>query len=204
VANIWQVTWKWAGGIGGAGYSNLYFAATAGDATEALAAATKSRLLFDGVKSLIASGITITLNGDVRLLEDTTGDLVTIMTVSGPAAVNGGGAGSTYPAASGGCVDWLTGVVHGKHLMVGRTFIVPMHSTAYSAGKLASGAITTMGTAAEACRTASGPALGVWGRPRAVFTRPDGTVRPALTGAFASAISSRIPDKAVVLRSRRD
>jgi hypothetical protein len=64
--------------------------------------------------------------------------------------------------------------------------------------------LTTVGAAAEAMRTAAGPAFGVWGRPRALTVRPGKPDLPALTGHFAQAISSRIPQKAVVLRSRRD
>jgi len=204
VANIWQVTWRWTGGVGGTGYTNLFYASTAGDGTEALAAATKSRLLWAGVAALIPSGIQLSLQGDVRLIQDSTGDLVTIFTVSGPLAVNGSGPATSYGGASGGCVDWLTGVVHGKHLMVGRTFIVPLPGNAYDAGTLSTSTLTTMATAAESMRTASGPAFGVWGRPRPTTPRPGKPDLPALTGVFATAISSRIPDKAVVLRSRRD
>lgn len=204
MANIWQITWRWAGIVGGTGYTNLFYASTAGDGTEALAAATKSRLLFDGMKTLLPSTVNLTLSGDVRLIQDSSGDLVTIFTVSGPTQVTGTGSSSSYAGASGGCVDWLTGVVHGKHLMVGRSFFVPMVATAYDAGTLAAGTLTTMATAAEAMRTATGPAFGVWGRPRDEKTKPGGGVIPALTGQFAAAISSRIPDKAVVLRTRRD
>jgi len=204
MASIWQVTWRWAGLIGGTGYTNLYYAASTADGAEALAACTKSRLLFDGVKTLIPTAASISLQGDVKLLEDTTGDIVNIFTVSGPAAVTGTGSGTAYAGGTGVCVDWLTGVVHGKHLMMGRTFFVPTVSTAFVTGVVAPGTLTTFGTAAEAMRTATGPAFGVWGRPRAAKALPGGGTSPALTGHFANAISSRIPQKAVVLRSRRD
>lgn len=204
MANIWQVTWRWAGIVGGTGYTNLFYAATAGDAAEALAAGTKSRLLFDGVKTLIPNTVSLSLQGDVRLIDDVTGDIQNIFTVSGPATVAGSGSSTSYSATTGVCVDWLTGVVHGKHLMIGRTFLVPSISTAFASGIVASATLTTVGTAAEAMRTATGPAFGVWGRPRDSYTKPGGVVVPALTGHFATAISSRIPQKAVVLRSRRD
>lgn len=204
MANIWQVTWRWAGIVGGIGYTNLFYAATAGDGAEALAACTKSRLLFDGFKSLVPNTVSISLQGDVRLIEDTSGDIVNIFTVSGPAAVGGTGSSTSYSASTGVVIDWLTGVVHGKHLMQGKTFVVPTISTAFGSGVVSTGALTTFATAAEAMRTATGPAFGVWGRPRDAKVRPGKPDLPALTGHFATAISSRIPQKAVVLRSRRD
>jgi hypothetical protein len=166
----------------------------------------QSRLLFDGFHTLLPNVVRVDPITDVRLIEDTTGNLVNIFSVVGVGGVVGTGGVGVYSAPSGGCIDWLTGFVHGKHLMVGRTFVVPMIAAAYTAtGGLSGATVTTLGTAAETMRTAN-PAhpFGVWGRPRKAFTRPDGTVRPALTGHFAPAISSRIPAKAVVLRSRRD
>jgi hypothetical protein len=204
VARIWQVTWHWTGTSGGNGYTNLYFGAQVGDGTEAFSACNKSRALFDGVKSLLPDPVNISLVSDVRLIEDTTGDLVNIFTVVGPSAVNGTGGSGSYAGASGGCVDWLTGLVHGKHLMVGRTFFVPMVNLAYSStGSLASTTVVTIGTAAQDMSTSAGPVFGVWGRPRKAVT-VGGISRPALVGQFAPAISNRVPNKAVVLRSRRD
>jgi len=47
-------------------------------------------------------------------IEDTTGDLINIFTVYGISAVHGTGGPGGYAGASGGCVDWLTGAIHGK------------------------------------------------------------------------------------------
>jgi hypothetical protein len=204
MANIWQVTWRWTGFTGAPGYTNFYYAATAGDATEALAAATKSRLFFSGVASVLPTFVNVALVTDVRLIDDGTGNLVSIFTVTGISSVTGSAGSSAYPGPAGGCVDWITGVVHGKHLMTGRTFLVPLLGSAFDTnGSLASGIITTIATGSEAMRTASGPAFGVWGRPRAAKT-VGGVVIPALSGLWSAAVSSRVPDKAVVLRSRRD
>jgi hypothetical protein len=204
MASIYQVTWRWQGTTGGTGYTNLYYQVTAGDGTEALAAVTKSRLLFDGAKALLPNLVQISLQTDVRVIEDTTGDLVNIWTVSGPAAVTGTAGASYFAAPVGGCVDWPTSTIHGKHMMTGRTFFVPLYSATFDTnGSLAIGTLNTLATAAENMRTASGPTFGVWGRPRAAKTVGGVTV-PALSGLWAPALSSRIPDKAVVLRSRRD
>jgi hypothetical protein len=205
VASIWQVTWAWTGFPGATGYSNLYYRASTSDAGEAAGVCQQSQLLWTGLKGLLPQQVTISLQPDVRLLEDSTGNLVNIFTVTGIPPTTGSAAAGVYSAPSGGCIDWLTGVIHGKHLMVGRTFVVPLAGAAYqNNGTLADTTVTTLATAAESMRQAN-PAhpFGVWGRPR----KADNTSnppKPALTGFFANAISSRIPDKAVVLRSRRD
>jgi hypothetical protein len=140
----------------------------------------------------------------VKLLNDADGQLITEFTVSGIGGVTGSGGTTGYSAPSGGCIDWLTGKVHGRHLMTGRTFVVPLAQGQYeNNGSLTTTCVTTLATAAENMRTAAGPTFGVWGRPRPART-VGGVTRPALVGAWWPAISSRVPDKAVVLRSRRD
>jgi hypothetical protein len=204
LAHIWQVVWNWTGTTGGIGYTNLYYGSTAGTGSEALAAVQKAYTLFQNAKAHLPGGVTVAPFTDVRLIEDTTGDLVNIFTVTGVPSVGGGGGAFGYSGASGACIDWLTGVIHGKHLMVGRTFLVPASQATYETnGTIAAQAIIDIATAAEAMRVGSGPVFGVWGRPRKART-VGGVTIPALTGLFAPAISSRVPDKAVVLRSRRD
>ena len=203
MTDIFQVTWGWHGPVGGDGFTNLFFDATSGTGTDALAAVTKSKLLFSGVAALIPSAYTLTPHTDVRVLDDATGDLVNIYTVTGVTAVSGGG-GGVFAAPAGGGIDWLTSTVHGSRRMQGRTFLVPLFGSAYDAdGSILNAYVTTIATAAEAMRTASGPAFGVWGRPRAAdpLHVPPITARAGLWGP---AVSSRVPDRAFILTSRRD
>jgi hypothetical protein len=203
MASIWHVTWEWDGIEGAPGFTNLFYASSTGDAPEALAAVTKSKLLFFNLLGMLPSGCSIAPVTDVRLVDDATGDLLNIFTVTGVTGVTGSGS-STYAGPVGGCIDWLTTTVHGGRRMQGRTFVVPMASSQYeNNGTLVSGAVAAMATAAETMRTASGPTFGVWGRPRAAkpLATPPVTARAGLWGP---AVSSRVPDKAVVLRSRRD
>jgi hypothetical protein len=203
MAAIYQVVWQWTGSSGLPGYTNLFYDATTDSPTEALAACTKSRLLFAGVAGILPSTVTISLNSDVRVLSDTDGTLTNIYTVVGPAPVVGSVA-DRYAQVAGGCIDWLTTTVHGTRRMQGRTFVVPLTTLAYDGtGKLASTTVTTLGTAAEAMRTGTGPTFGVWGRPRAA----DPEATPPVTaraGLWGPAVSSRIPTKVVYLSSRRD
>lgn len=204
MASIWQITWEWTGLPGLSGYTNLHYAAPAATPAEALSAATKSRLLFAGLPTQFPSALSISPTGEARLLDETTGDLVDVVSYSGPTPVTGSAGTVAYSAASGGAIAWPTAVVHGKHIMVGKTFLVPFALAAYSAtGGMTPASLTNMGTAAEAMRTATGPTFLVWGRPRKAKT-VGGVTIPALSGLAAAALSSRALTKAVVLRSRRD
>jgi hypothetical protein len=202
MAPIYQITWQWTGFPGSPGYTTLFFDGATDSPTGALAAATKSRLLFAGITGGLQSNTTIGLVTDVRVLEDTSGDVLSIYTVSGIASVTGSG-GEAYAGPVGSCVDWITTTLHEGRRMQGRTFVVPCNSAVYDTnGSLSGSWITTLATAAEAMRTASGPAFGVWGRPRKAQVAPL-PPKPAVDGLWGPAVSSRIPDKAVVLRSRR-
>jgi|KBSSwiStaDraftv2_1062776.scaffolds.fasta_scaffold566198_2 hypothetical protein len=203
MAAIFQVVWRWSGPVGGEGFTNLFFDATTDTSAAALDAVEKSRLLFDGVKALIPDAYNIAPDPAVRVLDDVTGDLLTIYTVTGVTAVDCTGAG-VFAAPAGACIDWLTTTVHGSRRMQGRTFLVPLFGSAYdSNGSILNAYVTTIATAAEAMRTETGPAFGVWGRPRAAD--PDHV--PPITardGLWGPAVSSRVPDKTVILTSRRD
>jgi hypothetical protein len=123
--------------------------------------------------------------------------------VTGVTSVACGG-GGVFAAPAGAGIDWLTTTVHGSRRMQGRTFIVPLFGSAYdSGGAILDAYVTTIATAAEAMRTASGPTFGVWGRPTYVVpaTDPPTIDRPGLWGP---AVSSRVPDKTFILTSRRD
>jgi hypothetical protein len=140
---------------------------------------------------------------DVRLIDDATGDLVDVFTVSG-IANSVAAATAEHSAPTGGCIDWLTGTVHGSRRLQGRTFVVPLANLAFTAaGIIGSSTVLSLATAAESMRTHAGPAFGVWGRPRAAkpAATPPVTARAGLWGP---ATSSRVPTKAAILTSRRD
>jgi hypothetical protein len=203
VATIWQVTWAWDGFTGAPGYTNLYYQAQTQDGTECAAAVAKSRTLWTALAGLVPNLVHLDLVTDVRLIDDTDGTLRNIFTVSGTAGVAGSGGVGSYTGPSGGCIDWLTGVTHGRHMLTGRTFVVPLIGTAYeSNGTLSSATVTGLANAAESMRTGVGPTFGVWGRPRKA-PEPPATKPPQLIGAWHPAISSRVVDRAAVLRSRR-
>lgn len=200
---MFEIKTVWTGGITGTGYTNHYFIHSDPPSTGALDAATNVKAFWEAVKVLIPTGISLQIQNAVRVLEDTDGSLDSIIDIAAPAVTAGSGAG-VYAKPVGACVDWLTTTVHGTRRMEGRTFIVPLFASAWqSDGTLLDAYRTTIQTAASALIAASGPTFCVWGRPRLA----DATHVPPITaraGTSGAVVSSRVPDKAAVLRSRRD
>jgi hypothetical protein len=138
-------------------------------------------------------GQTITVPGTGEVIEDTTGELLDVWTAAGGGTVVGT-AGGVVAGGVGACVSWNTGGIIGGRRLRGRTFLVPLSSTAYeSNGTLTSSALTAIGAFANGLM-ASGP-LAVWHRP---------TSAGGSDGNSYGVISNRIRDKVAFLSSRRD
>ena len=178
---------------GAPGYINLY-------ETSAVVDHTPIRTFFNALVTLLPTGLTITVPGSGDIINEGNGNIVGAWTVAAPAVVTGTGT-AAYAGGSGAVVDWLTsGVVAGRRPM-GRTFLVPLTSTAMDgAGSLTSAAIGIIKSAADAMIASMGPTFLVWSRP---FAGGPGGVPPARLGTVNPVTASRVPDLAAVLRSRR-
>ena len=108
--------------------------------------------------------------------------------------MTGTGAGG-YSAASGFEISWITPAFRNGRIVRGRSFIVPASITSYdSNGTLSASCISTALAAAQAAITLQNATLVVYSRPT--------TANP--TPAVSSVDQVQVPDKVVVLRSRRD
>lgn len=191
---IYRVTVRWTGFQGAPGYSNFHFTeqvSTPGpeDGRE------RVRQFFNGINTLLPSDVSYQAEGEVAVLDETTG-MVTdyILVDEDPATGNGGDAGG-YSAASGAVVTWNTAQVRNGRRVRGRTFLVPLGRTAYEAdGTLAPGTISTISQAATEL-TGEGFDSGF-----CIFSRPSG----GQGGGVYPVTGFRVPDMAAVLRSRRD
>lgn len=204
MAPILRVKALWTGFNGAPGYSVFHFRdfTTGEDGfpadSEALAAAQKVTTFFDTFKGYIPRVASIRVESELELIEETTGQMIDIVSITAPAAVSGGAlSATTYSAASGAVVNWRTQGVRNGRRVRGRTFIVPLAGDAYeNNGTLASAALTQLRTAADALiAPGTSPDLGVWARP---------TSAGASDGNWFVANSAFVPDMAAVLRSRRD
>jgi hypothetical protein len=181
----------------------MFFDAAGATVVDALAAVEKSQVFFSGITPLLHDGTHINPEPDVRLMNDASGDLLDIFTVTGVVGVTGGNPGN-YVGPAGACVNWLTQTVNGGRRMTGRTFLVPCSTATFDTdGTILQARVADMQLAAQSFIDAIGPTFGVYGRP--VKADPDATPPVvARLGKWGAVTSHRPLDKAVVLRSRRD
>ena len=138
-------------------------------------------------------------------IDDRTGELTGSWS-GGDTSEHIGISSSPYPAPAGVIMHWLTDTVIDGHHLRGRSYFVPAASENYQAdGSITSAALASLTGYASDFQTDADGNLVIWHRPRAARAA-DGS-RPAVTarvGSHAFVTASSVPDKVVVLRSRRD
>lgn len=195
VANIARLSVAWQNWPGAPGVTQLYFDPT----TSMQPQVDAVRAFFFSIQGLLPTGLTINVPASGDLLEATTGQISgTWSTATTPLTVTGAGTGN-YAGNAGAVVHWLTTTVVDGRRLRGRTFIVPLVAIAYdTAGSLAATANTTLTNAAATLVTSSAGSMQVWHRPAKATP-----TKAAHAGSTAVVTSSRVPDLAVSLRSRR-
>lgn len=202
MAILQRVRVAWSGFAGGPGVNTYYFTETA-TPTGAL------RTMYNSFAPVLPNSITISFPTTGDKIESTTGDLVGAWTAGPTTPVTGGAAAAPYSAASGLCIDWLTGsIVNGRRAM-GRTFIVPIAGIHYgNTGAISTSIVTSAKGWADAVIASLGPNFVVWSRPfpgRAASAGPPPVeALPARPGTASPVVGANVPSKTVVLRSRRD
>lgn len=191
---ILEVTAVWAGFTGAPGYTTFHTTNEGLITTAVDNSVEAARKFFDDLKQQITNFMTVTISTEVKELDAATGELIGLHSPgSAPAPVTGL-ASALGSGASGGVIGWGTDGVNRGRRVKGRTFIVPMASTAYDTdGTLTSVCLTAMNTAATNYRTSAAYESLVWSRPRL-----------GAGGAAFPITSHQVRDKAAVLRSRRD
>lgn len=200
MASIVRVKLKWTGFSGAPGYSNFFYRDDASGAPTQTTAddAVAKVLAFGGaVRSHLPAEVSLQIQNDVEVLEETNGQLVNVLNVTAPPSLPGEMASAPYSAASGGVVTWRTGGVLRGRRVRGRTFLVPLASAAYqNDGTIAPAVLTSLNTNFQSFISDTNSAiLGVYCRPSA---------KGASDGAWFQVTSFSVPDKVAVLRSRRD
>ena len=178
----------WSGFLGAPGYSVFY--AEPGQAVMA-----RIREFFEGIKSVIPAGITLTFPSSGKTIDAATGDQIGSWTGSAQQSVVGAASG-VFSAASGAVVHWHTATLWRGRLIRGRTFLVPLSGLAYDVnGTLEPGALTLIQTVANGLVNTTSGHMVIWARPNPLTTRPE-------KGGFkGSVISASVVDKVAVLKS---
>jgi hypothetical protein len=144
------------------------------------------------MKGTMPSGVFINVPTEGDTIEVETGQLQSVW--SGGVAANYNGAANTpYAAGVGACVTWLTaGIVNG-HKVRGRTFVVPLLSSAYDTdGTIASDWLSNIRGAASALIAACGEDFVIYHR---AVDGDGGSAHPV--------VGYRVADRVATLKSRR-
>lgn len=200
-----------SGWSGGPGLNTFYFRAVAEpgdyDDTAADLAVTRVHAAIDAAKTLWHTTYRATVSKDVDVLDAVDGTVVnTFSSDESLPVISGTNAAGYGPTAVGLLLRYHTGVVHDGSTIKGRAFLSPCSIASDLDGTPTSGLMALAQTYADELMDVGGPAgpnLVVWRRPRAaVTTGPhQHTQRDGLSAMVASIT---VPDKYVVLRSRRD
>jgi hypothetical protein len=195
----------WSGFPGAPGFTTLY--ATTTDPLQAGADAFITGvnvLATSWANTLPGPTVSVQVSSEIQLIEDTTGDLVDILTATTPPAAHVGALGGNYSGPSGWCVDWLTSTVAFGKRRMGRSYVVPASTEIYqNDGTIATATLTAQRAVASTYATATAFHPCLWVRP--FPGDPEATPpKPAHLGQAVALSAARVPDKSVVLRSRRD
>lgn len=180
---------RWQGGRIGLGATVFHFKGT-NSPTAAQAAVNAIDTFFGAINNVIPTGVTTRGDAEVRVLTES-GVLTDVLTVTQPATRSGGG-GAAYGSGLGAMIRWNTpSVVAGRRLL-GRTYVVPMDSTRFTAGNVTGAAqtiLTNAGTALIGSMATNGFPLQVWSRKN---------------GVVADVTSCQVPLRPSTLRTRND
>lgn len=188
MATLNKIPCAWQGWPGAPGVTTFY---TLGGSLDNDTASI--RAFFNAMAAQLPSGLTIQVPGVGDTIDDGNG-LINggWNATAAPAVVTGTGL-SAYAGNAGAVVHWLTAAVIAGHRVRGRTFLVPLVSTAFDTqGSIATSVLTTLRGAATTMITNMAGTL-------RVFHRPVG----GSGGANGLVVSSSVPDLAITLRSRR-
>jgi hypothetical protein len=201
MVQVGEIQWHVSGDVGGVGISRFRFIRQdSGTITgaDAHAAAVACQNVLGAGTQWLPTGVTWVCQPEVPIYDAQTG-LVQGPLVLGtlPPSVVGGASGA-YPAGTGARINWRTSTLHGRRMLKGATFYVPLAGTAYAAGgDISSAVITQINTGPVNYLTAMAAAAlepVVWHRPL------KGQTSGGVTGITYSGICSPVPAS---LRSRR-
>jgi len=175
----------WATGAGGPGVS-VFYSGFGVDITTNLAT------YFNAIKASFPPTVSwqIPTSGDE--VDDVSG-AITGAWIGGTAASIVGTGSAQYFAGTGAYARWVTGAVHNRRKVYGRTFLCPL----INAGADSDGTIgpATLGTLQTATATlGSAGVLRIWHRP---------TTTTSNDGLSFAVISGSVPDKTTSLKTRR-
>lgn len=195
MANIEQLVCTWSGWPGAPGYSVFYGSQGGG-------AQATFNAFWTSLKPYLPSVVTITIPNTGKVFDEATGQTQPPWT-SGTTTTVVGTAATSFSAVSGALIQWYTNVYDRGHRIKGRTFLVPIASSAYhTSGILGDAPKAAIAAAADTLWRQNGTSLKVWHRPVYTGTPPNRVLK--YPGFAYPITSSNCASKVTYLRRRRD
>lgn len=187
MSTLQRVRVTWAGtGVVGPSVSTFYFT---NDSTTAPADLVT---FLSATPFQMPTGLTATVPSSGDTIDDTTGEINGVWSITGGANVGMGGSGD-FAQGVGARLVWNTaGIVAGRRVR-GSTFFVPLVGSTYSTGGLLDSSYVSDATAAATTFLSSASSTLV------IFSRPSGT----RAGSSHTVTSGTMPNAVSWLRSRR-
>lgn len=194
---IRRVRCTWANFPGAPGVSTFYLS------TSVTSMAPLATFFNEVLKHVpVNTAITVPNSGDE--ISESNGQISGTWTATGGLVQSSSAATQAFSGSSGAVVEWQSNALVNGRRPLGKTFIVPLIMADYDTnGSLSQAScITPLAAAANALLAAYSDGVKVWSRP---YTPPaDGKPHPpARVGSIGTAVSIRVPDLAVTMRSRR-
>lgn len=187
----YRAIWNVQGG--GTGYSVFHVRESAGVALDVAVGAFAADLragFASFATAYLPDDVQINFDSEARELDVSTGTLLSVIALTAPATVAGGST-AVYSAPAGARVDLITeGIIAGRRLR-GRTYIVPLISSAF----------TTNGTVSTTAQTALENGFAQFDGLQNVYSL---AVWSRTHGFLADVQSINVPAESAILRSRRE
>lgn len=191
----------------GGGVQELYGDVGGGSPTQFQ---TAVKTFYDGMKNVVLSGTTFTVEAPIEQVDAENGDIVSAHPGTG-ATYTSANAGTAQPPHVQGLIQWRTGTFSDGREIRGRQFIPALGTGHVTSGAPSAACITAVETLTAALIAAANSDLVVWRRPRKfrpqVGSKGDPWYLPEQSqrdGEFAPVTSGSMWTKFAVLRSRRD
>lgn len=183
---------------GGPGVNTFYFLDTA-------TALTSLKNMYLSLAGYLPSDVHVQVQNTGDIIESTTG-AITGAWQSPPVPEVIGTFTGVYAAPVGFMAGWETSTILDGRRLRGRTFFVPAASNIFNTlGSIGEGYLVGIRSTVADFQVSQSSSLVIWHRPfagsPAVGTRK---ARPAHSGGVGLVTATRVPAKAVVLRTRRD
>lgn len=194
-SSVWRppvhttITATWLGIPGAPGYSKFRFSGNLSSG-EATAAAGRVSTMFSSIRGLLPATCSVNFAAVAQVF-DFDSQLVSEVALDPPPTAVLGQAVGNYSGATGAVINWVTSTIAQGRRVRGRTFIVPLAAGFDTSGSLGATTITAIQGAAQTLAEGS-PGL-------VIVKRPPG----AVVGEYGVTGAS-VPDRAAILRSRRD